>query len=525
MFKSFKRLIVTISYLKFIQIYFRIYYFFRKKFRNTFNIHYPLSLKSNCTHVVLKNSIVPLSSFDNGAFDFLNVKHSFADKIDWNYDAYGKLWTYNLTYFEYLNQENIKKEDGIELIYNFINYLPFVRDGLEPFPISLRGMNWIKFLSNYNIIDKKIDDSLYAQYCILMDNIEYHLLGNHLLENGFSLLFAAYYYRNENFYDKAKKLLESELEEQILPDGAHFELSPMYHQIMLFRMLDCINLLKNNMWKDDNLLSLIIKKASIMLGWLEEITFSSGAIPLLNDSANFIAPSTMELISYATSLAVKSKTMLLSTSGYRKINKELYECVVDIGNIGPDYIPGHAHSDTFSFELYIKGLPFIVDTGTSTYETNAKRLEERGTKAHNTVMLNNTEQSEVWGGFRVASRAKVANLIEKIDYISATHDGYMKKFDTLHQREYSFKDKRIKIVDNLHTNQEHHKAIARIHFAPDIHPVVHEGLVLCDEIEIYTSSSNIDITDYIYAPEFNKGINAKMLEITFTNILELEIKI
>ena len=33
---------------------------------------------------------------------------------------------------------------------------------------------------------------------------------------------------------------------KILEDGGHFELSPMYHQIMLFRVLDCIQLLKLN---------------------------------------------------------------------------------------------------------------------------------------------------------------------------------------------------------------------------------------------------------------------------------------
>ena len=67
-----------------------------------------------------------------------------------------------------------------------------------------------------------------------MDNIEYHILGNHLLENGFSLFFGAYYFQDEKFYVKAKKILTDELDEQILEDGAHFELSSMYHQIMLF---------------------------------------------------------------------------------------------------------------------------------------------------------------------------------------------------------------------------------------------------------------------------------------------------
>mgnify|MGYP000647957824 CR=1 FL=1 len=85
-----------------------------------------------------------------------------------------------------------------------------------------------------------------AQYVRLTDSLEYHLMGNHLLENAFSLLFRAYYFRNNQLFDTAKKILKTELSEQFLDDGGHFERSPMYHQIMLFRMLDCWNLTENN---------------------------------------------------------------------------------------------------------------------------------------------------------------------------------------------------------------------------------------------------------------------------------------
>ena len=72
------------------------------------------------------------------------------------------------------------------------------------------------------------------------------MLGNHLLENAFSLLFGAYYFQDEKLYTKSYDLLISELNEQVLKDGAHFELSPMYHQIILSRLLDSIQLIKLN---------------------------------------------------------------------------------------------------------------------------------------------------------------------------------------------------------------------------------------------------------------------------------------
>ena len=89
---------------------------------------------------------------------------------------------------------------------------------------------------------------------------------------------------------KSKKLLISELNEQILNDGAHFELSPMYHQILFCRLLDCINLIKLNfLWQNDDLLSFLEVKASKMNSWLRNITYNNGEIPMVNDATFGIA--------------------------------------------------------------------------------------------------------------------------------------------------------------------------------------------------------------------------------------------
>jgi hypothetical protein len=439
----------------------------------------------------------------------LNLSKKFADKIDWNFSEYGKLWTYNLTYFEYL-----KEKEDINLIYDFIKNISTIKDGLEPFPISLRNINWIKFLTKFNVKDKKIDDSLYSQYYILLDNLEYHLLGNHLLENGFSLLFGAYYFQDEILYKNAKEILEKELEEQILDDGGHFELSPMYHQLMLFRLLDCINLVQNNNWKNKELLKFLEEKASLMLGWLDQITYKNGDIPLLNDSTNKIAPITKELVSYASKLKISTNYKPLIESGYRKIKKQNYECIVDIGEVGASYIPGHAHADTFNFELYIKNKPFVVDTGLSTYNTGSLRDSERSTKAHNTVEINETNSSEVWGGFRIANRASVIELVENIDHIKATHDGYKNKYGILHTREWIFEEDKIIISDALNKECE---AVARLHFHPDVKEnEIKEKIIL---------NSQFSILNYDFASEFNKLHNALVIEIPFKKELKVEINI
>lgn len=515
MMHNFFKFFNTVKYLRFLQIYFRLYYFVRKKLRKICGFNYPLSVNSHSKSLALSPSLESRVLKKANEFTFLNLCHTFKSKLNWNYSNFGKLWTYNLTYFEYLNQKEISQEEGLELIIDFIDQIKFVNDGMEPYPISLRGINWIKFLSKYKIRNKKIDNSLYAQYMILMDNIEYHLLGNHLLENAFSLLFGAYYFQDDKFYAKAVRILTNELEEQILEDGAHFELSPMYHQITLFRVLDCINLMQNNNWKSQELLRLMISKSEIMLGWLNAITYKNGDIPLLNDSSNKIAPTTNELNHYAFQLKIKTKNVKPLESGYRMISNDKYECVIDVGNIGPDYIPGHAHADIFNFELYIGQKPFVVDTGTSTYETDKRRLFERSTVSHNTVEIAGFSQSEVWGGFRVAERAFIIQLDERDNRIRATHNGYKKRLNALHEREFIFESNRITIIDKIISDHEH-KAIARIHFHPDID----ENMI---KKHIMFNNTEYSIKIYQYAPEFNMQIDAKVLEIPFTKKLEMRV--
>ncbi|WP_152018356.1 alginate lyase family protein [Aliarcobacter butzleri] len=507
---KYVRLFNTVKYLKFIQVYYRLFYFIRNKFRKFTKFKYKFLKESNSTPLNLIDSCEYYSTNKDDEFTMLNLSKKFNDKIDWNFSEYGKLWTYNLTYFEYL-----KEKENISLIYDFIENIASIKDGLEPFPISLREINWIKFLSKHQIKDRNIDDSLYAQYYILIDKLEYHLLGNHLLENGFSLLFGAYYFQNEVFYKKAKKILTKELDEQILDDGAHFELSPMYHQLMLFRVLDCINLVQNNNWKNKDLLMFLEGKASLMLGWLENISYQNGEIPLFNDSTNKIAPSSKKLFEYASQLNIEITYKNLNQSGYRKITKENYECILDIGEIGASYIPGHAHADTFNFELYIKEKPFIVDTGLSTYNIGKQRNIERSTKAHNTVEINNENSSEVWGGFRVANRANIIELIEKEDLIKATHDGYKKKFSILHTREWKFEEDKIIIRDTLNKKCQ---AIARLHFYPDIIESEILNKINLEKLEY-------KMQNYDYASEFNKTIKALVLEIRFKKELKLEINI
>jgi len=199
-----------------------------------------------------------------------------------------------------------------------------------------------------------------------------------------------------------------------------------------------------------------------------------------------------------------------------------YEMVIDIGQIGPDYIPGHAHSDTFNFELTIHNQPFIVDTGISTYNVNTRRMIERSTSSHNTVELNGIDQSEVWGGFRVARRAYVTLQHEDKKRIQATHNGYVKRLGALHQRLYLFYPDRIIIQDRVEASHNI-PAIARLHFHPDVDIEVQGDKLICNDTTIHIRNTLFELKTYQYASQFNSLQDAFMVEISFTNHLNVEI--
>ena len=502
------RLVNTVKYLKFIQVYYRLFYFLRAKFRKAAGFKYQLARQSKVVKLNLQESIKNADFTDGSKFCFLNLEHDFKDKIDWNFSSYGKLWTYNLNYFGFLNQK-----DDVRLIYDFIEKIPFAKDGLEPFPISLRAVNWIKFLIKYDTNDSVINDSLYAQYYILLDNLEYHLLGNHLLENGFSLILGGYYFNDDNLKNIGKKILYDELNEQILSDGAHFELSPMYHQLMLFRLLDVVNLIQNN-GEDFVFLNFLKEKAILMLGYLKAITYKNGDIPMLNDSTSGIAPASSELFTYAKKLGINKFEASRFASGYEKVIKDRYECVLDVANVKASYIAGHMHADTFSFEIYIDGKPFIVDCSISTYENNQRRAYEKSTRSHNTIEINSCSSSDTWGSFRLANRAKIVNMKTGDNFVSATHDGY-KKFGILHTRSWKFDENLITINDGLSKNTQ---AVSRLHFHPSISK---DEIFKCINLE----DKDFQIKEYMYALGYNKLQSAFVLEICFSKELELKIAI
>lgn len=520
----------TLRFLKWRQIYYQLWYRFRRLFRTKSGFSYPVSYPCEGKVLVLVSFIDKNPCLGEGnIFTFLNQTLVFNG---WNEKRNGKLWSYNLNYMDYLHQEEDFYERGEIWINRFLEGVKGNKDGLEPYPIALRGINWIKFFSRYQdritIEEKKRwDASLYAQYKILEDNLEYHLLGNHLLEDAFSLFWAGLYFQEKGFYDRAVKLLKQELAEQILPDGGHYELSPMYHEILLDRLLDCINASRNNLRFEgqDEITCFMEQKATGMLGWLDGIVYRDGSIPLFNDAALGVAPEAEALRAYGRRLGLVWTKTELRESGYRKYETSRMELVVDIGKIGPDYIPGHAHADTLNYELRIDGKPFIVDTGTTTYTPGHRRMFERGTSAHNTVALGNMNSSCVWGAFRVAERASVTPVSETGNSVTTEHNGF-RRAGVKHRRCFRLNYDCLSVTDYV-TGKTNRQVVSRIIFHPDVQILsVSSDCIHTDRAEIGVYGARyIELEDVDISLGYNKLCRTKSACLFMLDKLEYQVSI
>jgi len=421
-------------------------------------------------------------------FCLLNEFNELTFPEGWNCSEKEKLWLYNLHYFDFLNTDCLEEQGDWHrsLMERWIADNPLGHgNGWEPYPMSLRIVNWIKWDLAGNQLKERWIESLAMQVRYLSKRLEWHLLGNHLFANVKALVFAGIYFEGDEadgWLEKGLKILDREIDEQILGDGGHFERSPMYHSIIFEDLLDLLNLF--SAYPAEALLprwhqfpKKVGAVAMNMHRWLNCMIHPDGDIALFNDAAFGVAPSPRELGAYSERLGLASPPfcqngiMKMLDSGYLRCQCDDVVLIADVGEIGPDYLPGHAHADTLGFEMSLFRQRVFVDSGISCYGSGAERLRQRSTSAHNTMEIEGENSSEVWGGFRVARRArpKLLKILEKNNriLIHCMHDGYTRlPGRPLHGREWCLAANSFRITDSI--DGKFSKAVVRYHLHPDV---------------------------------------------------------
>jgi uncharacterized heparinase superfamily protein len=452
----------------------------------------------------------------------------------WDAPEVSRLWRYHLHYFDDLSARDAASRSAWHeaLLQRWIVENPPGRGtGWEPYPSSRRIVNWIKWGLAGAELSATVRDSLAAQTRYLQKRLEWHLLGNHLWSNAKALVFAGSFFAGSEadaWRERGATILERQLGDQFLDDGGHFEKSAMYHALALEDVLDVLNL--SRAWPGrvpPPLLRRLLELAPALSHWLDCMCHPDGDIALFNDSALDIAPTRAALIGYAARLGLAADGGArafehLAASGYVRALRGPFALFCDVGNLGPDHLPGHAHADSLSFELSVHGRRWVVDSGCSTYATGPERLRQRGTAAHNTVVVDGRDSSEVWSSFRVARRARVRDVSASDQgarvVIEAAHDGYLGRAGPLHRRRFVVDERSLLIADQLEGPFEH--ATSYWHLHPDVTAEAEDPrrvrLTLgSEQLTLSAEGARLSVEESTWHPGFNRRLPNLRVVATF----------
>lgn len=460
---------------------------------------------------------------ETGHFRFIGLEHQFGSKIDWNGANHGKLWNYNLHYFEWL--WGLKPEQAKTVVMDWMGKHVYdtAAEGWEPYPLSLRIQNWIgywstigsKTLNQDSGFKTRLLESLDLQCDWLTQRLEKHLLGNHYLENGVALWMAGRFFshsRAARWLSFGQAILEEQLEEQILADGMHFERSPMYHNRLIY-LLEWLNVVPVD--NDALHFSKYLQRARSAGSRLQH---PDGQIALFNDSALGIYPEP----GYSNQAM---ETFALRDAGYFGSRTEHGDYIVcDAGRIGPDYLPGHAHCDIGSFELSLRGERWITDSGIFHYVSSDFRELSRSTAAHNVFGPEGVEQAEIWSSFRVGNRPDVQlHRWEPAPdggfVLNLSHDGFTRALrqSISATRTIQFSPEGSLSVSDTFHSENVMSWVGRLHFSPGVSYLGEsEGRLRfrLGDVTLYLEMEGVEAFKVVsapYWPKFNLSMNRMQL--------------
>lgn len=480
----------------------------------------------------MRESYLSGAWISNNTYQFLNSE--IQTEASWFPDQASQLWIYNLHYFDYLF--DISDIAEIErLIEHWItNVEPGTKDAWHPYTVSLRVCNWIwvysKWCTSHAFPETFLSlflSSLMNQLMYLTHFLEQDVLGNHLIENCKALIVGGVFFQNHKWVSLGKRLLKRELLEQVLDDGGHYERAPMYHFIVLDDIFQIYQALK----KTHSLGSLEWLKDDIKkMGQFGVYILDQGRIPLFNDSAQGITGPPEQLLSniYTTlqwPLPESKKIIVFQESGYFIYKSESMTVYFDVGVAGPDCLLAHAHNDLLSYTLSLAGEDLVSDSGIYEYQNGNWRQVFRSTKAHNTLMVDEVEQHEIWSSFRVGRRGYPIGFCfdESEKKVTCGHTCYH-HIGVSVNRELIFESDIEFTVKDIVRLETPHLLTSYIHFAPGVEinfsTQDHDGtkLVLVKNRKQFLlfilGQWDVMITTSWYSSEFGKKIKRPSIQVS-----------
>jgi len=380
----------------------------------------------------------------------------------------------------------------------------------KPIDAAIRLLNWLwVFQFGYLHLDEagqhKLLKTIYLQ-------VEYTIAwcsagGNHLVLEAlgvyvYGCLFSGTDYGRRWKQWGRRKLLQ-EVVREVAPDGVHTEQSTFYHQTVATHFLKFYLTATRN---SDELGDVFIQRLQNMLEYVHQSMKPDLTHPILGDG-NLLVTDDRE--HWESKVLLAARAQLFGKPLYSGFSKVLNDSSIwflgtpaadielsqkapasavyaqsgiavfrDKGNyllfdaaaFGDLEFPHHGHADALGFEMMLHGQNLFVDAGGYGYLNDPFRRYFRGTHAHNTLVVDGRDQSELFGVFGYGKLARVSlgkwRLSESLDFVEAEHDGYA---PIIHKRQIFFHKRPetyILIVDFL-SGEGVHDIEHLLHLASD----------------------------------------------------------
>lgn len=375
-------------------------------------------------------------------FTFLNKTIELSRPVRWHHPLLNvgtRLWKLHLHYFDWVDA--LPDEAFVELVDDWIHHnrpyhSGYWLDSWNSYAISIRTVAWMGELARRRQrlppeFTARAERSIYEQLRFLLANLELDIGGNHLIKNIKALYWGSRYFAGpfaSSMALRASRLLAKQLDCQLLSDGFHFERSPSYHVQVFADLLDVWRLMRPGELRER-----LARALAAMAQVVADMTCPDGLLALFNDGGLNMTHKPDALLDIYSTVSGNPKPRQRAfasflAAGYHVLRGPRLVLMYDAGQVGPDNLPAHAHGDIFSFELSVEGARFIVDAGVYEYDPGPLRARSRSTLMHNTVTLDEHDQCEFWGSFRMGRRARVRVHEIRISseglVVDGEHDGY-----------------------------------------------------------------------------------------------------
>jgi len=396
----------------------------------------------------------------------------------------------------------------------------------------LTSKRFINMIYNYDFYaisasqedKKKIHQIISEHFILISSKIKNKKIKDLTIEQYKALILGSLIY-NKNIKKNLKIFLEL-LKVQIDIGGFHKSYNPLQQAKFLNHLHEIKNMmLFFNLPTPNELSFQIINMSSLLMNLLHK----DGSIALFNGSNNFYKKEIDQLIKQERDIKLKDyREYKKGICIYVDKNKKLF---MDVVLPTSHEINKNLHASTLAFEFSYYNEKIITNCGSVEKRIGKKPEYLRYSAAHSTIILNNTNISELVEkkSYKRVPKNIPFEINQNENYIifAASHDGYLNKFNKIIKRKIfiSKSHDEIKGEDSIISTKIKNKKISysiRFHIVPDCNCLItndKKSIIIKTKLNqtwVFKSSSIVSIENSVYIGDGKKIEENKQIVISGT---------